>query len=264
MAGETYTHGHDASVLRSHRWRTVANSAAYAAHLFVTGADVLDIGCGPGTITVEIASMVAPGRTVGVDASPDVIAEATADATGSTATFAVGDAYALDFPDASFDVVHAHQVLQHLADPVAALREWKRVVKPGGAVVARDADYSAFNWYPESPLLDRWLTLYRAAARSNGGEPDAGRRLLAWAHEAGFDDVSATATVWCFASPEDRAWWGGTWADRISKTALADQLVANDLTTRQELEAVADGWRTWAGDRDGWFLVPHGEIVATV
>ena len=76
----TYTHGHHESVLRSHRWRTVDNSAAYVAPHFAAGARVLDVGCGPGTITVDIARRVAPGTVVGIDASADVIEQARHDA----------------------------------------------------------------------------------------------------------------------------------------------------------------------------------------
>ena len=85
------------------------------------------------------------------------------------------DAHALTFPDASFDVVHAHQVLQHLVDPVQALREMARVACPGGLVAARDGDYAAFAWWPQLPELDEWLRLYRAAARANGGPIVSGR-----------------------------------------------------------------------------------------
>src|SRR5882757_6132468 len=144
-----YTHGHHESVLRSHRWRTVENSAAYVASYFVAGARVLDVGCGPGTITLDIAGRVTPGRVVGVDASAAVIEQAQRDAAGvDNVEFATGDIYALDFADASFDVVHAHQVLQHLPDPIGALREMRRVCKPDGVVAARDSDYSTFTWYP--------------------------------------------------------------------------------------------------------------------
>ena len=104
----------------------------------------------------------------------------------------------------TFDVVHAHQVLQHLPDPVGALREMRRVCKPGGVVAARDSDYAAFTWYPEVPALTAWLVLYEQIARANGGEPDAGRFLLGWAHAAGFSEVQAGASTWCYATPEDR------------------------------------------------------------
>jgi SAM-dependent methyltransferase len=258
----TYTHGHHESVLRSHRWRTVENSAAYVAPHFVAGARVLDVGCGPGTITLDIARRVAPGTVIGVDASAEVIDQARRDAVGvDNVEFAVGDVYALDVPDASFDVVHAHQVLQHLPDPVGALREMKRVCKADGVVAARDGDYGAYRWYPDEPDIDRWLEVYRNIARTNLGEPDAGRFLLAWGHAAGFSNVQPSASVWCFATPDDRAWWGGLWADRMTKSAIAEQAERDGFTTRTELEAIAAAWRRWAEHPDAWFAVLHGEII---
>lgn len=264
MPEETYTHGHHESVLRSHLWRTAANSAGYLLPYLRPGLDLVDVGCGPGTITLDLARAVAPGHVRGIDRSAEVIGQAghRAVEAGVDVTFTVGDAYALDLDDASVDVVHAHQVLQHLADPVAALTEWRRVLRPGGLVAARDSDYAAFTWYPADRLLDRWLELYEAAARANGGEPDAGRLLLAWAHRAGFTDVTATGSLWCYANEVDRMWWAGLWADRVTVSALADQLVREGRALRDELTAIADAWRRWAGDPDGWFIVPSGEIIA--
>jgi hypothetical protein len=128
----------------------------------------------------------------------------------------------------------------------------------------RDSDYAAYAWYPEVPGLDRWLELYRGAARANGGEPDAGRRLLAWAHAAGLEDVTATARAWCFATPDTRAWWGAMWADRVTRSALAEQLVREERATRDELQGVADAWLAWAAHPDGWISVPHGELVVRI
>ena len=110
-------------------------------------------------------------------------------------------------------------------------------------------------------MLDRWLELYRDAARRNRGEPDAGRRLLAWAHAAGFTDVRATASAWCFTEPDDKAWWSQTWAERFTSSAVALQLLEQDLADRDELAAIAAAFHAWADHPDAWFLVPHGEIV---
>jgi ubiquinone/menaquinone biosynthesis C-methylase UbiE len=258
----TYTHGHHESVLRSHRWRTVDNSAAYAASYFTSGARVLDVGCGPGTITLDIGRRVAPALVTGIDPSADVIAQAQRDADGvENVEFATGDVYALDFADATFDVVHAHQVLQHLPDPIGALREMRRVCKPDGVVAARDSDYAAFTWYPEQPTLLAWQAMYRNIARSNRGEPDAGRFLLAWANAAEFSSVTPSASAWCFATPEDRAWWGNLWADRVTSSALAEQAERDGFATRAELEGMANAWRSWSADPDAWFAVLHGEII---
>ena len=264
-ASERYLHGHHESVLRSHSWRTVENSAAYLVPYLTPGADLLDVGSGPGTITLDLARRLRPGRVVGVDASPDVVAQATAlaaDAEAANVSFEVGDAYGLDFPDASFDIVHAHQVLQHLARPVHALREWRRVLKPGGILAVRDVVYRATVWAPANPGLDRWLDAYLASARSTGGEPDAGASLKAWAREAGFEGIECTASVWCFASDVEREWWGGSWADRVLKSSFAVQTIEAGAADLADLEGMAAGWASWRDDPDGWLAMTHGEVIA--
>ena len=130
-------------------------------------------------------------------------------------------------------------------------------------VAARDADYAAMTWFPESSALTRWLDLYRAVARSNRGEPDAGRRLKAWALTAGFTDVTASASVWCFAAPEDLAWWSDTWAERLVKSDFGQQAVSSGLSEAAELQELADGWRAWARREGAWFTVLHGEVLCT-
>jgi ubiquinone/menaquinone biosynthesis C-methylase UbiE len=256
-----YTHGHHESVLRSHTWRTVENSAAYLLPHLSPGLRVLDVGCGPGTITVDLAARVLPGVTIGIDRSPEVIELATRDNLGTEARFETGDISELRFADRSFDLVHAHQVLQHLAEPVAALCEMRRVCATDGLVAARDSDYRSMTWYPANPGIARWLEIYEAVARANGGEPDAGRFLAAWARRAGFSEVKAMASVWCFSEPEDRAWWGGLWAERITKSPLAERATELALASPEELERVADAWRAWSADPDGWFTVLHAEVL---
>lgn len=260
----TYTHGHAEAVLRSHRWRTAANSAAYLLPHLSDDQRLLDVGSGPGTITADLARLVREVVAVEITEDAAALTRTELERHGVTnATVVVGDVHALDLDllGGPFDVVHAHQVLQHVADPVAALREMLRVTRPGGLVAVRDSDYGHFSWHPASQGLDRWLELYDAAARANGGEPHAGRMLLAWAHAAGAGDVEASSSTWCFATPEDRAWWGGLWADRLTSTALARQLVDEGRATQAELGEVAAAWRAWATDPDGWFSVLHGEVL---
>ncbi len=261
----TYLQGHSESVLRAHRWRTAANSAAYLLPHLRDGMDVLDVGCGPGTITNDLAAAVGPaGSVLGVDSAPTVIEIARAGNTATNVCFAVQDIGDLGLETGAYDIVHAHQVLQHLTDPVAALREMARVTRPGGLVAVRDADYAAMTWYPHSDGLDAWLATYRGAARSLGAEPDAGRRLLAWAHEAGFTDVEPSASVWCFATPKDRAWWGGLQAERIVDSDVARHAVAAGLADEDDLAQMAAAWRAWADSDDGWFAVVHAEIRCRV
>lgn len=258
----TYTHGHHESVLRSHRWRTAENSAPHLLPHLTPGTTLLDVGAGPGTITVDLASRVASVTATEVGEAELALSRDLAAERGVTnVRFEVQDVHALEIPDDSYDVVHAHQVLQHVADPVRALREMRRVTRPGGLVAVRDSDYHGFTWFPALPELDEWMGLYQDAARANGGEPDAGRRLLSWAREAGFEEVTATSSTWCFADDTDRQWWGGMWADRILESAMAAQLLDEGRATRADLERISAAWRRWADSPDGWFSILHGEIL---
>ena len=230
-----YTHGHGAAVLSAHSRRGAEDSAAYLLPHLNAGMDLLDVGCGPATITADLAERVAPGRVVGLDAASGALEAARATLAERDLPAGVeltdGDIMSLPFDDGTFDVAHAHQVLQHLSDPVGALAEMRRVTRPSGIVAVRDAVYSAMTWYPEFEGMELWRSVYMATARANGGEPDAGGRLLAWAHRAGFTEVTASASTWCYATPADRAWQSET-------------------------------WRQWGGSQDAWFVVVHGEVIA--
>lgn len=267
MSADVYTHGHHSSVVRSHARRTAASSAAYLLPLLEPGQRLLDVGCGPGSITVDLARAVSPGEVVAVDAAPaavELAREAAVEADVPNLTVQVADVHALPFPAASFDVVHAHQVLQHLTDPVAALREMRRVTRPGGVLALRDADYAATTWFPASAGLDEWLALYHEVTEANRTEADAGRRLLHWALEAGFrpEQLTPGASAWCFATPEDRAWWAGTWAERVTSSGFAERALAAGLADDVALEALAEAWREWGEAPDGWFAILHGELIA--
>lgn len=266
-AEPAYTHGHHESVLSAHRWRTAENSAAYLLPHLAPGMSLLDVGCGPGTITMDFARILAPALVVGVDTSEEITSQAREEAEreGADARFGVANAYRLPFPDGYFDVVHAHQLMQHLDDPVRALKEMARVAGPGGLVAARDADFAGMTWYPQLPELDAWLALYDKVARSNGGEPNAGRRMVAWAHAAGFeaDGLTASASAWCYTGA-DAPWWGESWADRMVRSNVAERALELGLADRAELERIAAGWRAWAAHPDAWFTVTSAEILYRV
>jgi ubiquinone/menaquinone biosynthesis C-methylase UbiE len=262
---DTYTHGHHDSVLRSHRRRTAENSAPHLLPHLRPGLDLLDVGCGPGTITLDLARRVAPGRVVGIDAAPAVLEEARAVAAasgGPRPEYREGDAYALAMDAGSFDVVHAHQVLQHLTDPVAALREMHRVLRPGGLLAVRDSDYAAFAIAPRDAALERWNALYHAVTARNGAQADAGRHLPAWVRAAGFAEPVVSAAASAYADPDDRAWWGGLWADRALYSDFAVQARRYGLASEDDLREISAAWRRWAATEDALIILVHGQVLA--
>jgi ubiquinone/menaquinone biosynthesis C-methylase UbiE len=262
----TYTHGHHASVLRSHSWRTALNSAAYLLPHLTPGMKILDIGCGPGTITVDLANYVPQGHITGLERVGDVLTQARALAKEKGVTnidFVEGDANALDYPDGTFDVVVCHQVLQHVQDPVGILKEMKRVAKIGGFVAARESDYGSFVWYPDVDGMEDWRSLYRKVAMANGGEPNAGRMLHAWARKAGFlvGDIKSSSSTWCYSTREEIAWWSGLWAERTVTSAFAKTAIDGKIATNADLEKIAEVWGKWGEQEDAWFSVLHGEVI---
>ena len=270
MTAATYSHGHHASVVGAHATRTVVNSAAYLSPLIEPGMRILDVGCGPGSITIDLARRVgSTGRVLGIDASAEVIetARAAAEQAGVTnVEFRVGDAYDPGLPGGEagasggrWDVVHAHQVLQHLDDPVAALRAWRAV---GELVAARDVVYSATTIHPASPALLQWRDLVVRLQAANGGDGDAGAKLKAWAREAGFVSIETDVETWCFETERGRAFWGGQWVERALHSAFADGTERHGLADASTRQAISDAWAAWSHDEDGWMAMLHGWILA--
>ncbi len=260
----TYIADHSEPVLRSHSWRTAANSATYLLDSIKPTMRILDVGCGPGTISADLAALVPQGEVIGLDTGEEIIEKAKALALKRdirNLSFEVGDANKLRFEDQTFDIVHSHQVLQHVPDPVHTLREWKRVTKAGGIVASRVADMSAASYHPD--ILGDYLYLYLKVSRIFGGNPDGGCRVISWAMQAGFDrsTITPSASTWCFSSPEERRWWSGMWADRITQSSFATNAISSGLATQEDLDRHVQSCRQWGECDDGFFGLLHGEIL---
>ena len=111
--------------------------------------------------------------------------------------------------------------------------------------------------------MRRWPPEPSATTSSSTSWPDAGSRLLSWTRAAGFTDVTASASTWCYATPTDRAWQSQTWAQRCL-TSFGPRAVELGLADGADLEAMAQAWRQWGDSEDAWFVVVHGEVLARV
>ena len=264
---DVYTHGHQPAAVNQHAKRTADVCAQFVRPFISPQSEILDVGCGPASITVGLAEWAVEGSVIGIDVGEEILqtAQRALDASGlSNVSLEQASVYELPYSDDSFDVTYAHQVLQHLADPVLAIQEMARVTKVGGHVAVRDADYYTMSCSPESKMIDEWRRIYHLVARHNGAEPDAGRHLLAWFHQAGLDQVKCSATAGVYATKEERENWGLSWADRCLTTSFPTQAIDYGYATWEELEAISNGWREWAANPDGYFQFINGEAIAAV
>jgi ubiquinone/menaquinone biosynthesis C-methylase UbiE len=262
---EVYQHGHHASVVGNHAKRTADVCAAFFLPLLKPGMRLLDVGCGPGTITSGLAQRVAPGPVIGIDMSDSVIETAKSlaakNATGNL-TFEVGSIYQPRFAPGSFDAVYTHQVLQHLRQPVEALRQMRTLLAPGGMVGVREVDWGSTTFFPDNKGMHRFLELYYELARRNGGEPDAGRHMRKWFREAGFADTRVSTSTTSYSDAEETRDWGDTYADRTLQSNIADKALEYGIAKRSDLESIAADWRAWGRDPDAHFCLSHAEVVA--
>ena len=257
---ETYTHGHAPAVVRQHAQRTAEEAAAFLLPELRPGMRLLDVGCGPGSITRGLAERVAPGHVVGLDLSRETLELARQDAAArgiENLDYEEGSVYTLPFLDASFDVAYAHQVLQHLREREAALSEMLRVVRPGGLVAVRDVDWGTAAYWPRDPWIDRFIDVHHRTWYQNGGEPQMGRQLRALFNDAGVGDPRITAAVWCYTTRDDTLEWGESYADRLLTSPMGGRMVEYGYASRADVEAMAAAFRAWATHPDALWTFIH-------
>ena len=262
---DVYIHGHSDVVLQAHRNRTAANSASHLLPLLEPGMSLLDVGCGEGWITRDLARLVSPGRVIGIDASADVIERARSGGdVPDNLSFEATDLFNLDYADGSFDVVHAHQLLHHLSDPAGALRALARVTRPGGLISDREGDYGAAWWYPASAGWETWQRAFIGVGQAEGEDLTIGRQLMRVARAAGLPDFTVSASVWTYPGLEPAGAVAGSWAERLTAArfvALAEAAGGSDPAA---LERAAQDIRAWGENPDAFFAHPHGEIIIRV
>lgn len=232
---ERYSHGYEAHFVEGYlNTRTVSDNASFLMPHLRAGMTLLDCGCGPGSITTGFARALAPGQVVGIDIAESQIALARqqAEAQGiQNVRFEVANIYNIPFPDDSFDAAFAHTILQHLADPVRALREIHRVLKPGGVIGVREEDTAGLIFAPTTPLMDQTLELFVRTWQHNGGNPYFARHQRTALHAAGFVNTEG------FAMAEHA---GTAEATRPTGEMLSGYFATNLAT------AVEMGWTTQA------------------
>lgn len=242
--------------------RTAEKEGAFFLRHLRPGMRVLDVGCGPGSITLGFAETVSPGEVVGVDFQPSQVslAQGLSVARGMKNTrFEVADAYRLPFPDGSFDAVFANAVMWHLREPLRALTEVRRVLRPGGIVGIRDCDWGGRIHAPTTPLLEQWYALTIKIRQRNGGDPYLGRHNRRLLLEAGFARPEASVSVWSAGTPEEVRVCAAFLSAQLhgfASTALEEGWM--DRTTVEKVAAEID---VWAGRPDALYFDTYCEAL---
>lgn len=260
----TYTQGHTPSTLAAHGARTADDTCGFFTPLLQPQHRILDVGCGPGSITATLAPLVPEGSIVGIDAGSSVIEAAKARSDlPANCTFQTGNATQLPFPDETFDVVCTSQLLCHLSDPVAGMRDMRRVVKRGGFIACREADGESVIFWPEHPGLRLWKTEQPKIMALGGGTSHAGRELVAWALQAGFEreKVQFTAGPMTYSGKQGDVWWK-TMANRQredeSWRANARKV---ESVGEKGIELMIEGWESLTRDPTAVFSLLCGQVV---
>ncbi len=262
---ERYTHGYESKFVEYLEGREVSKDAAFFQPHLNSEMSLIDCGCGPGTITIDLAGFITSGHVVGIDLEEKQInlaREHALERKVPNVKFEVGDIYELPFPDNTFDAAFAHTVLQHLVDPVKAAMEIHRVLKPGGIIGVREEDTAGFIISPFTPKFEELMELYVRTWKHNGGDPYFARRQRAVLHEAGFVRVEASASAESYGTPESTRKMGEMMAKYMyTHLDTAIQLNWVDAATVETLTAE---WRSWGEHPDAFFGVLFCEAIGRV
>lgn len=294
MPPSTYSQGHSTAVTANHIIRTAEHDGAFLLPYLRPNFHILDLGCGPGTITSGFAAYVPEGTVTGVDLSSEVLDQArdilsrqppTVQKRGEV-KFELGNVLeGLPFPNDTFDAIFTNQTIIHIPEPIKALKELKRVCKPGGLVACREGDFP-FRFYPEfegMQLFQKylWFMVHGSIAPVAEGTPNimrpdpakpynsphppnhrSGSLVHVWAREAGFDPdkIVKGASVELGGTKEKRNVFADNMLARFENTGWTEKwgkLGGSDA----DIETVVRDLKKWKEHVDGWYAITNCETV---
>jgi SAM-dependent methyltransferase len=237
---ENYTPGHTSNAFSFMASRDLESHGFFLTPFLQSGLQVLDAGCGPATISADIADAVYPGKVTALDISPSELDQGRRLAEGREIVnleFVAGSAYEMPFPDNSFDIVFSLDLFEHLGEPLQALREFHRVVRPGGFVALSTPDWDGIEISPLPMALGRAINAYRDLEERNGGNSRAGVHLSEWLVDAGFAPLSKGDWIEEFEEPRQIAEYLGIQLETAGlfhhATALRDWVSEPEASFRQ-------------------------------
>lgn len=262
---EGYTLGYSKPAVKFLQHRTAASHAAFFTPHLRSGMRLLDCGCGPGTITLDLAEIVAPGEVVGIDVAEHQLEHARASARErqlSNVRFEAANVYSLPFPEGSFDAVFSHALLEHLGEPVKAIRGMYHALKPGGLLGLKNPDFGGDLIWPSTPALEHLLRETAVQLfKHNGGNPFVGRCLTSLLHQAGVVDVVASASYECHGTPQSIQFVAELLLNWLLSEAFAGRVAQLGLLDSSGIDKAIATWKEWGAHPDAFWARAWCEAV---
>ena len=261
-----YTLGFSEAAMLAGMRHSARSQAAYLLPHLKPGLRVIDVGCGPGAISLGLAEAVAPGGELyGIDMEESQVELAKRLAQGEgrdNATFQTADAHSLPFEDSFFDVAHFHNVLMHVPDTQRTLQEAKRVLKPGGLVASRELIGASSFLYPDFGVLRQSWDVFEDLVTADDGHPQMGKDLKTHFLEAGFEIVRTSASFDSYSTPEEIAFvyhFANNW---FLSPEITDAAVKYGAGTPRLFADIRAAYERWIASPQAWAGLAYGEAVA--
>jgi ubiquinone/menaquinone biosynthesis C-methylase UbiE len=259
---EKYLHGYSAEHRAFLSSRTATREAAFFLPFLKPGMRLLDCGCGMGALTTSLAEWLAPGEVIGIDREPGQVEAArdwAAEKGVHNVRFEVGNVYHIPYPDASFDAVFAFTVLEHVRAPIRAMREMRRVLKPGGVAGIYDPDYATMLQTPSMPGLHELTRLMLRFSEENAS-PYYARHQRQYLLKAGFARTEAFVFAIGGGNPQFIA---SSYQIVLKPTieSIRPWLVEHGLTDNDHLDELLAEGQAWSERPDAFFALTQCAAV---
>ncbi len=264
MERERYTMGYGPAAVSLMGMRRAQTHAAFIVPHLKPGMKLLDCGCGPGTVTLGLAEIVAPGEAVGTDIEESQMALATENAAKrniANARFEAASIYELPFEDSSFDAVFMSALLGNLREPVRGLREAFRVLRPGGVIGVKEFDHGGDIVYPLEPAMAKYDELYNRLRSEFGHNGETGRMIGALLLEAGFGELNMTATYETLSDPRVLQSAAQVFIGLLAE-GWSDAFTSRGWATAADIQDMRDAWLRFAAFPGALFVAAWCEAVA--
>lgn len=263
---DSYVHDYDETLTaRMFAGRTAETHAAFFLPHLKPEMSLLDCGSGPGTITAGLAQIVSPGKVIGIEFDESQVELASEYATKlglANVQFEQGSVYDLPYPDNQFDAVFSHAMLDHLFDPVAAIKEMRRVLKPGGVVGLRCGDLGTSLITPADDTLERAYEIYLKYRASHGGDPSIGRRCRTLLREAGFAETIGLASCESFGTPQVINVVKSVFLDEMTGSKISETAIEQGWADQAQMDNAVTAINDWAENPDAMSVIVWFEGLA--